>query len=313
LNDTDNGAPAERQIEQFCRERWTRLVRYVKRKMSQRKAKKQDEAPVDKAARITASATRWIAIFTLVSVSVNVGMFFVLRRQLKEMHDSGVDTHTLAQAANTEAGKMSDVSTAADKIRQAAQDMVTQDQRIADNAQKSLKANDSQSKASLDASNRQSQNALDATINNARLDERPWVTLSRFQLSKEPEAGKDITIQCSFLNSGKTPALHVAPQGKLYIAEGFIPMTQFSPFEQPFSQTIVAPGANQIGFTTKPQQFQARDIERYTNKIAPLYLHARITYKDTFGREHWTTVCASKHYGETEFSYCADGNEMDQN
>ena len=71
--------------------------------MSERGAKKEQETAPDKAARITASATRWIAIFTLVSVLVNAGMFLVLRRQLREMHDSGVDTHTLAGATKVSA------------------------------------------------------------------------------------------------------------------------------------------------------------------------------------------------------------------
>ena len=256
------------------------------------------------------STLRW----TIVIVCINALTCLFIALQWHEMKLGSADTHTLAEAAKKQSEKMSSVSDAADKIRQAAQDMVIQDQRIADNAQKSLKASDSQSKASLDASNRHSQDTLNATINNARLDERPWVSISRFQLSGEPQDGKDITIQCSFLNSGKTPALHVAPQGKVYISSGFFPMTQFSPFEQPTSQTIVAPGANLIGFTTRPQQFQARDIERYTNKLATLYLHARIAYRDTLGHEHWTTVCASKLYGEplAEFSYCAEGNEMDE-
>jgi isopentenyl phosphate kinase len=59
-----------------------------------------------------------------------------LNRTLTEIHTGGSDTHTLAQAADTQAKKMIDMSNAADKIRQAAENMVTQDQRIADNAQR---------------------------------------------------------------------------------------------------------------------------------------------------------------------------------
>lgn len=65
--------------------------------------------------------------------------------QWREIHSGSSDTHTLAVAADTQAKKMADMSTAADKIRQAAENMVAQEQRIADN-----------SKAANDASNAQS-------------------------------------------------------------------------------------------------------------------------------------------------------------
>jgi hypothetical protein len=93
------------------------LISYVKRKMGQRKAKKQNEPAVDKAARVTASATRWIAIFTLVSVLVNVRMFLVLRSQLREMHDATVQTGTAATAAKNS----SDLQTQIVKGTQAAE------------------------------------------------------------------------------------------------------------------------------------------------------------------------------------------------
>jgi hypothetical protein len=78
---------------------WIRLIRYTKRKMDERTAKRQEETPADKAARVTANATVWISIFTLVSVGVSVGTYLILKGQLNEMHDGGVDTHTLAQQA----------------------------------------------------------------------------------------------------------------------------------------------------------------------------------------------------------------------
>jgi hypothetical protein len=67
--------------------------------MDERTAKKQKETPADKAARVTARATLWIAIFTLVSVAVSFFTFLILRSQLKEMHEGGVDTHTLAETS----------------------------------------------------------------------------------------------------------------------------------------------------------------------------------------------------------------------
>jgi hypothetical protein len=99
MGNTEKPAGTDAPITQ-PRDNWrVRLIGYAKRKMDERAAKKQNEPPVDRAARVSAKATVWIALFTLVSVVVSVGTFLILKSQLKEMHDGGVDTHTLAQQA----------------------------------------------------------------------------------------------------------------------------------------------------------------------------------------------------------------------
>lgn len=50
LNDTDSGADAERQVEQLCKNWWTRLIGYIKRKVKERRAKKQEETAQDNVA-----------------------------------------------------------------------------------------------------------------------------------------------------------------------------------------------------------------------------------------------------------------------
>ncbi len=79
------------------------------------------------------------------------------------MKSGSADTHDLAVAAKAQADKMKSMSDAADKIRQAAQDMVTQDQRIADNSQKAI-----------EASNKRSAEVLKATIDASNQDQRAW-------------------------------------------------------------------------------------------------------------------------------------------
>lgn len=99
MENTEKPASADSPITQARDAWWIRFIRYVKRKIEERAAKKQKETPADKAARIAANATVWIAIFTVVSVGVSVFTYLILKGQLKEMHDGGVDTHTLAEAA----------------------------------------------------------------------------------------------------------------------------------------------------------------------------------------------------------------------
>lgn len=76
---------------------------YIKAKWVARVANLQAESAADKASRRTAVATVWMAIFTFVLTMVNVGTLWILSKQLKEMHDGGVDTHKLAEAAVNQA------------------------------------------------------------------------------------------------------------------------------------------------------------------------------------------------------------------
>jgi hypothetical protein len=82
---------------------WVRLVGKIEGKLQQRKTKKAAETPVDRAVRVTATATVWMAAFTAVLVAVGILTLCVLRNQLKEMHEGGADTHDLAVAAKNQA------------------------------------------------------------------------------------------------------------------------------------------------------------------------------------------------------------------
>lgn len=178
------------------RKLWRRFLHYEMRRSHQRKAerekKRAEEKPEERAARKTAEATVWIAIFTIVLALV--GIF-----TLVEVIKGGGDTHELAVQAKRQADQMKDVSDAADRIKQAAQDMVVQDQKLADN-----------SKNALDASNRQSREALNASIASSRLDQRPYIVTDAPAFNQTSIVGNhEITANITFRNIGKTPALKI--------------------------------------------------------------------------------------------------------
>lgn len=224
--------------------------------------------------------------------------------QWREIRAGGEDTHTLALAAKTQADKMKDMSDAADKIRKAAQDMVVQDQRIADNA-----------KNSLDASSRQSKRALDASVTASRFDQRPWITATGFKLSEEPSLNKSFTVTVGLLNTGKTPALNLVNQSILAFWNSEPPEANFIVPATAISKGMLSPGITQLTFTTDPMTLTTTaQIEAYTSKTNKVYIQAIIRYTDTFRRDHWTRVCAF-HSSETPldyFQYCQQGNEIDQ-
>jgi hypothetical protein len=279
-----------------------RFIGYIKRKVQERRAKKQQETPTEKAARRTAVATVWIAFFTFVSIAVSGGTLWVLKRQLTEIRGTGSDTHTLAQAANTQAQKMSDMSTAADKIRQAAENMVTEDQRIADNA-----------KESLDASNRQSNTALDASIMASRDDQRAWVAQVGMGFDA-PEVGKVLKGFVTWNNSGKTFAKRVVPR----VHFGFVPVVipdentlmklAESDILGPSSIGVLAPnGQYKTSLETKTP-IEDIDKERI-NGTWYTYIWGEMTYDDIFGRTHTITFCSSRQGTSGDFVQCPFHND----
>lgn len=80
----------------------------IKRKLHQRKAKKEHENPVDRAARITAKATVWIATFTVVMALVGVGTLYEIIEEGKDTHDLAVAAGKQAEAAGKQADRMKD-------------------------------------------------------------------------------------------------------------------------------------------------------------------------------------------------------------
>jgi hypothetical protein len=90
----DDGAETAPKIEQppSPRARTVWGVSYIKRKLEERKAKREKEPAADKAARLTAVATFWIAMFTLV-LAILSGLTWW------EIHTGGADTHNLAGVA----------------------------------------------------------------------------------------------------------------------------------------------------------------------------------------------------------------------
>ena len=227
---------------------------------------------------------RWAKVAVIMSALA--ALFVCL--QWWEMHQGGAYTHTLAQAADTQAKKMTDMSTAADKIRQAAEDMVTQDRRIADNAQKALDASSKQSKASLDAS-----------IVSSRLEQRAWVGVTDLHLVGTIEAGKPISAVAVLNNTGRTIARDVRSVLVVHTSLGPIDIEEYSkhpdePMGEPF-------GLKQGVFNLFPNQIMnlpaqsgvpdAEAVEAIRTRIRILYAFGQVSYMDVFSRHHITNFC----------------------
>jgi hypothetical protein len=225
-------------------------------------------------------STVWL---TIVIGAVNAFTCLFIGLQWHEMKSGSADTHTLAQAANIEAGKMSDVSTAADKIRQAAQDMVTQDQRIADNAQR----------------------ALDASIALAHNEQRAWIIVPHKYGLVDFAANGPITYSVGFLNTGKTPAQAVQA---IVRAEIVGSRNEPSLSYESGTSSIFRSGELVPNDDEPPQRLQARAehmpiivsaerLRRIQSGGEYVAIYEQVIYKDIAG-DHWMRFCTEVNTAE---------------
>jgi hypothetical protein len=179
LEDTGDSTQPDPPIQHPHRHRWSWLIRYIKRELHKRRAKKQQESPTDRAARKTSSATIWIAVFTVV-------LAFVSGFTLYEVIEGSSDTHTLAEAAKRQA--------------EVASYALCETQRNNLIEQRLLDAN----RVSADSS---AADSLEATIRNSNLDQRAWIGVDR--IDGVPELNKQFIVSVTIRNTGKTFAKHV--------------------------------------------------------------------------------------------------------
>lgn len=229
--------------------------------------------------------------WTSIIVGINLLTCLFVYLQWREMKSGSADTHDLAIAAETQAGRMKNMSDAAEKIQRAAENMVVQEQRIADNA-----------KASLDASSRQSRAALDATIGNSRREQRAWINITFGEVTWNE--GDPIYVPITTTNVGKTPAknyfLHAVVRLVPNNLEAEEVLSSFPYQGIPHFQSFVGmmpPGGTHTGTATSYDQnsnariLSKEELSEMDTGRAFIVVYAEVRYTDIFGVDHWTRSC----------------------
>lgn len=176
-------------------------------------------------------------------------------------------------------------------------------------------------KNALAATLTQNRDALDQTIEQSRLDQRPWVVTGEFKMDKDLSvSGNEPEITIAEINTGKTPALGVIPQGVIIVTQkeptpspNWFSYTSIVESTHTHSRGILAPGATNFSFTLDKRRINAQDIADYTANKSGLFLQAIIRYDDVWDRPHWTTVCFFHVSGKptSEWGACEHGNDVD--
>jgi len=237
----------------------------------------------------------------LVAAGTGLAIFWQARISawtLGEIKKGGTDTHDLAVAAKTQSDKMSNMADAADKIRQAAQDLVIQDQRIADNA-----------KESLDASNKQNKAALNATIADFQRDQRAWVGLGQYNIQSFDKQNP-FKLVIPFVNSGKSPAISTEEAVSYAIIDH--PLTG-PPADSAyyFQKTSAVAPQGSYGLTITNTAVPAA-YDDITSGVVFLYFFGEFRYHDVYDAKtaHTTSFCLYYDKGLKAMAFCASGNDM---
>ena len=220
--------------------------------------------------------------------------------QWHEIKSGGQDTHDLAVHAKEQADKMKDMSEAAEKIRLAAEGMVTQEQRIADNA-----------KLASEASNRQSKTALDASIAASRNDQRAWLGIHAMGVVLPIETNHPLKINFATVNSGKTAASDTT--GHIYVTWSDHPittkLTENLTQSTPTTKRTLFPG---VPYTSEFIALRADEmtedrVKAFKDGNIWLYAYGNVSYTDVFNRPHETSYCAVSAKGAQAFEACPEG------
>jgi hypothetical protein len=281
LTDTDESSNTNPPIQAPRSNRWTRLVSYIKSKTQERKAKKQNETSADRAARRTAVATIWMAIFTLVLAATSGFTIWILKNQLREMHEGGIDTHALAEATGDMATAASDQADAAQQFSDTAEDInsrmsdaVDQLQVAAENAKASIRA---------------TQNAM-------RLEQRAWLGASDYTYSIA--VTDPVGSVAMVLNTGRTPAMDILCKitGTTKMKSDILRDSDIVyPAELPIlKQGTLFPNQHfplKAGGPPMDQGKQKIWFENVHGGEWVQYFFGEVQYKDVFRMEHWTHFC----------------------
>lgn len=225
--------------------------------------------------------------------------------QWREIHSGSSDTHDLAVAAREQATKMQDISDAADKIRQAAENMAAQEKRLADDTETSLKV-----------STKQSRDALNASIAASRSDQRAWMGAADWTFTvNASDPVKGVVV---ISNVGKSPATNVICRisGGMFPNDHVLSETDIIyPDRNPIiKQGTAFPGTHfplTAGSGPIQPELQKLWFQRIDDGDLVEYFWGYAIYDDAFGRNHWTHFCTRYRPKTKDGAPCEVYNETD--
>jgi hypothetical protein len=227
-----------------------------------------------------------MAAFTVILAILSCLTLLVLRNQLREMHEGGVDTHALAD--DTE--KMKD---AAEKSAQASRDFADTAKLINSNINLSVdKLNENAKETGVLAK------AATIANDNSASNDRPWITFTVQEDRDMTSMSDGSWINVVITNSGKRPALVTKSNfGEYAIRVSYVNSVGIPKFGYGWASGndtfVVAPGVSivkQYPHLVSPPTYD----EMLRNETFRLYRYAFVDYVDvSTNKSHTTHYCIS--------------------
>lgn len=162
-------------------------------------------------------------------------------------------------------------------------------------------------------------------LRTARLDERPWVTLTitEEQTNKLPSEDYILNFSGNLINSGKSPAVKVSAT----IVAEILKSDEAPDFDfnrpalgdtagilfpmEPYGIQIPVMSRLQIG----PRTLSQSDLQELKDGKDYIVLYAEIHYEDTLGTKHQVHYCYWRAYGGSvvHAKSCTEYNSVDSN
>ena len=148
------------------------------------------------------------------------------------------------------------------------------------------------------------------------LDQRAWVGVYRYTIDREPVTSEPFNFKLWLANTGKTPALELTDKGAIFIG----PNEPTRSFEELGVQTgtshttLFPTGTTSLYSVDHGREgIPAEIATAYRERRHRFYILGRIEYRDIFGKDHWTEVCASRAFGDPldQFLLCSKRNMVD--
>ncbi len=165
--------------------------------------------------------------------------------------------------------------------------------------------------AAIDAT-KLTKDSLDFARENARRDQRPWVSIPTAICSKPPRAGEPIEVNAQVSNTGRSPAL-VETAYRFFTGESEAANdVQWNTPDKPESVALIAPNSGYVVTAVSDLTLTREYINAVRAGAKSIFLKVSIHYKYPSGNSYWTNVCLKCSGPDLDIGHlhaCGSGNE----
>lgn len=255
---------------------------------------------------VARSPNFWTAIATVVIAVSTIFYTVYARRQWKEIHDSSSDTHDLAVAA----GKQADAAKIQSEQAKAQTEKMTESLSKTD----ALITKATEQAAATNKLALETRRQADIAAKSFEAGERPWIGLDHINPPAKIAVDSTPSTSLVYKNWGRGVAFHVMGTYQIRALCGEFPARPNYELAVIPSASLQMPGQPiETGKTSFKAPLTAETMAALKQPGCGLYVHAKITYRDRDGHEHWRHICGEwTQSTDNTFESCTFYNDGDE-